>query len=539
MNFYMVRLGVDSVPTITALDQAGAPTPLNFDVVCKQVPTALANGDFVFVWLGTDNSKGSPTTWKQGLRALGKVTNIAGPPDYNAAKTVSLSVGYVLPASINKWDSAQAQSVHYRELFNMPVLGSNNYSSQVIQHIDPTKPAQNLSALFSVIEEYQPNFRTAVEAIYPELIALFAELLPSLSGVVALPSTVSAPELAHASAIAGSWDIPKSELDNLDGLVGMEEAALRAVAALNAGMHVILTGAPGTGKTQLAETLCRKAGFPSWTVPATDQWTTFETIGGYFPVPEAGAGNAADRLDFLPGAILDSISRGNCLIIDEINRADIDKAFGEMFTLLAGSSVTLPYKRRGPDGFLRIRIQLDDSPVDADMDVIPVPRGWRMIGAMNDADKASLKRLSLAFVRRFAFVPVGLPDEGSYAALLNSRLASFEGTMAGEPRVAEVLASVKRLFCSRDSGFAKIGMPFGPAIPLALLRQVVREAAMDVARTSEELLAAGLDLYVAPQFQGRADCHEACAELIAAEVSIKPVADASIRTLGVWTGYDA
>ena len=65
----------------------------------------------------------------------------------------------------------------------MPVLGSNNYSSQVIQHIDPAKPAQNLSALFSVIEEYQPNFRAAVGAVYPELTALFAQLHPSPSSV--------------------------------------------------------------------------------------------------------------------------------------------------------------------------------------------------------------------------------------------------------------------------------------------------------------------------------------------------------------------
>ena len=63
MNFYMVRLGADSVSTIKSLDSPSATIPFQFDVVCKQVPNSLASGDFVFVWLGTDNSKGGTTAW--------------------------------------------------------------------------------------------------------------------------------------------------------------------------------------------------------------------------------------------------------------------------------------------------------------------------------------------------------------------------------------------------------------------------------------------------------------------------------------------
>src|SRR5205085_1299937 len=74
--------------------------------------------------------------------------------------------------------------------------------------------------------------------------------------------------------------------------------------------------------------------------------TTFDTIGGY--VPELAGG-----LTFEPGVVLRALKQGGWLIIDEMNRADIDKAFGPLFTLLAGSggdakeTVTLPYRESG------------------------------------------------------------------------------------------------------------------------------------------------------------------------------------------------
>jgi len=39
----------------------------------------------------------------------------------------------------------------------------------------------------------------------------------------------------------------------------------------------------------------------------------------------------------------------NLLVIDELNRADIDKAFGQLFTLLSGQSVQLPYTVDGQE----------------------------------------------------------------------------------------------------------------------------------------------------------------------------------------------
>lgn len=335
----------------------------------------------------------------------------------------------------------------------------------------------------------------------------------------------------------GNWDLTRAELTDLCGLQGLEEAAFRTIAALRAGMHVILTGAPGTGKTKLADCLCRKAGFPAWTVPATDQWTTFETIGGYFPTPSEQSDG--DRLDFLPGAVVESLEKGRCLIIDEINRADIDKAFGELFTLLSGNSVTLPYRRRSKDGgFRRLRLQVGPAFVTGDeSEVIMVPPWWRIIGAMNDADKASLKRLSLAFVRRFAFIPVDLPGKVTYQKILQGSLAEFSGSPSLTNLSGKYLTTLVDMFAAPETGFASIGMPMGPAIPLAMIRHAESEWQMDPTRSTESVLSSALELYVAPQFQGRSDMHSECLEVVAPH--IKDASTHFAKHLAVWTGFVA
>lgn len=343
-------------------------------------------------------------------------------------------------------------------------------------------------------------------------------------------STAAVARVRMPPASPGDWNMALADLGDLCGLKGMEEPATRALAALSAGMHVIFTGPPGSGKTQLAGCICLKAGFPSWTVPATDQWTTFETIGGYFPMPEEGG--ATDRLDFLPGAVVDSLEKGRCLIIDEINRADIDKAFGELFTLLSGNTVTLPYRRRGDDGkFRRVRLQVGSAVVeDEDADVVVAPDWWRLIGSMNDADKASLKRLSMAFVRRFAFIPIGLPNPQVYEELIRSAATKAPG---GE---MDSLTSVLVELCvNPSSGLAGMGLPLGPAFPLAIVRHAESEWRIDASRSFEKVLGSALDLYVIPQLQGRPDLHEAALELI---LPLLPSSHADFeRHLAVWTGY--
>jgi len=182
---------------------------------------------------------------------------------------------------------------------------------------------------------------------------------------------------------------------------------------LKQGKHIILTGPPGTGKSKIAKKICRQyVGNDNFKmVTATSDWSTFDTIGGYRPDKD-------NQLFFSSGIFLDCFKSeennliNNWLVIDELNRADIDKAFGPLFSTLTGDPISLSFK--DIDGN-NINI-LPENDFNDDFSKIKnyqyiIPKDWRIIATMNTFDKTSLYEMSYAFMRRFAFIPVSIPDK--------------------------------------------------------------------------------------------------------------------------------
>jgi 5-methylcytosine-specific restriction protein B len=188
-------------------------------------------------------------------------------------------------------------------------------------------------------------------------------------------------------------------------LLGVDPAVYRQInAALKSGkQHIMLYGPPGTGKTTLARWVATKLAGSQWNlITGSADWSSQDIIGGYQPV---GDGQVA----FIPGILLKTFDQP--LIIDELNRCDIDKVLGPLFTVLSGHHTTLPY---------RIDVADANSPAYT---ILPSPKGtkaehefapgerWRLIATINSIDKASLYQMSYALSRRFGWIYVDAPKD--------------------------------------------------------------------------------------------------------------------------------
>lgn len=371
----MVRLGKDSLKEIERLDASkDSPfSPFQFTFVCSQVEEGIGPSDYVVLWLGSDNNKGQPTAWKQGIRALGRIKSLDRTGGFNDPNNLEIEVISVLPESLDQFDFLERSASHYKYFSKYPVVGVRSSRNNAIQKVNEDD-RQKTAALLTAIGILFPGVRD-------HLASNASELLPMLNFVPIGEAQTAKPSPAQVDDNDTVWTWVSHEIFKKNE------------------RNFLFLGSPGTGKTWYAHEIAKKLTNAD---PGRVAFVQFhpsfaydDFVEGYTPkLRDEGSAVEYQIQDkhFLTLAAKAKSDGSNLyvLVVDELTRGDPSRVFGELLTYLEvdhrNREFSLAYS--GKKTF--------------------VPSNLVMIATANPYDR-SVGELDDALVRRFAMKEFG-PD---------------------------------------------------------------------------------------------------------------------------------
>ena len=181
------------------------------------------------------------------------------------------------------------------------------------------------------------------------------------------------------------------ELNELKDTFFSEEFFNNIIDTLKVKKNIILQGPPGTGKTFISKKLAERITGKKeniFSIQFHQSYSYEEFVVGYKPNSEGNFALQKGSLIQICEKAKQNENENFVMFIDEINRANISKVFGELLSLIEND-------KRGPENAVKILYSENDIN-------FYIPGNLYFICAMNTADR-SLKMVDYALRRRFSF----------------------------------------------------------------------------------------------------------------------------------------
>lgn len=347
----------------------------------------------VFVTLGGDTGK-AEVDWEPGFFGVAHIIKTPYEHGYNGKDKYfkfDICMDCVFGRTYKREDF-----LNYRDAFDARYIGPEltRDPSQAISSMDDGKAV----AVIRAVLDKQPELKEQFEQIFPKafmerVLGAVRVLIPSVAEFGETTEEAIRTYAEEKEAVEEDFEDVYDEytVDDFLGEVFMKKEEYELLSELlMTKKNIILQGAPGVGKTFMAKRLaysilgCKDKKRVQM-VQFHQSYSYEDFIVGYRPTGNGFELEYGPFYKFCKQAEKDS--RPHFFIIDEINRGNVSKIFGELLMLIEADkreeSLKLLYKK----------------------EEFSVPKNVHIIGMMNTADR-SLAIIDYALRRRFAFYDV-------------------------------------------------------------------------------------------------------------------------------------